>query len=189
MYPKSIRYETRFPCIGSRAMPHSTSYTKSGLTSFRQLQRFPETPVSSLEEHQFQNKSREKLISAQQFEEAPYTPNHVEMKADSLTSTEKVCQLSTSTSSGGFPQHYICERDAEVAVSSEWTPRCPDSRDGRIFLQGFDCRLIFHLTRCRDFYIPCGHPRESPTSPPHLDRRPHIPLIHREASAVQCFKR
>ena len=54
MYPKSIQVEPHFPCIGSIAIQHSTSYTTSGLTYFRKIQRFPETPISSLEEHQFQ---------------------------------------------------------------------------------------------------------------------------------------
>ena len=40
--------------IGSRAIPHSPSNT-SDLTSFRQLQRFPENTVPSLEEHWLQH--------------------------------------------------------------------------------------------------------------------------------------
>ena len=54
VYPKSTQDEAHFPCIGSIDISHSTSYTPSGLTSFRKIQRFPETPISSLEEHQFQ---------------------------------------------------------------------------------------------------------------------------------------
>ena len=63
----------------------------SGFTSFRQLQRFPETPVSRLEEQQFQHSNSRK---------APCPANHLKMRADSLASTEEVWQLSTSTSSG-----------------------------------------------------------------------------------------
>ena len=48
VYPKSTRDEAHLPFIGSIAIPCSTSYRTSGLTSFRKLQRFPETPVSSL---------------------------------------------------------------------------------------------------------------------------------------------
>ena len=51
VYPKSTRYEADFPFIGSIAIPCSTSYRTSGLTSFRKLQRFPETPVSILYEY------------------------------------------------------------------------------------------------------------------------------------------
>ena len=51
VYPKSTRDEAHFPFIGSIAIPCSTPYRKSGFTSFRKLQRFPETPVSSLYEY------------------------------------------------------------------------------------------------------------------------------------------
>ena len=51
VYPKSTRDEAHFPFMGSIAIPCSTSYRTSGLTSFRKLQRFPETPVSSLYEY------------------------------------------------------------------------------------------------------------------------------------------
>ena len=50
--PKSSRDEAHFPHMGSIAILCSTSYKASHLTSFRKLQRFPETPISSLEEHQ-----------------------------------------------------------------------------------------------------------------------------------------
>ena len=50
-YPKSTRDESHFPFIGSIAIPCSTSYRTSGLTSFRKLQKFPQTPVSSLYEY------------------------------------------------------------------------------------------------------------------------------------------
>ena len=29
----------------------------------------------------------------------------------------------------------------------EWIPRCTDSKEGRISLQGLECRLVFHLTK------------------------------------------
>ena len=51
VYPKSTRDEAQFPFIGYIAIPCSTSYRTSGLTSFRKLQRFPDTPVSSLYEY------------------------------------------------------------------------------------------------------------------------------------------
>ena len=71
----------------------------------------------------------------------------------------------------------------------EWTVRDPDSKEGRISLQWLKCRLVFHLTRWRDVWIPCGDPRESLTSLPHLDRGNHITLIPREAHGIQRFKR
>ena len=54
VYRKSNLDEANFPCIGSITIPQSTSYRTNGLTPFRKLQRFPETPVSSIEHHQFQ---------------------------------------------------------------------------------------------------------------------------------------
>ena len=65
------------------------------LDSFRQLLRFPETHVSSLQEHQFQHRNSRK---------APCTPYHLEKRADSQDSVEQVGQFSTSTSRGAFPQ-------------------------------------------------------------------------------------
>ena len=51
VHPKSTRDDAHFPFIRSIAIPSSTLYRTSGLTSFRELQRFTETPVSSLYEH------------------------------------------------------------------------------------------------------------------------------------------
>ena len=51
VHPKSTRDKPHFHFLGSIAIPCSTSYRSSGLTSFRKLQRFPETPVSSLYEY------------------------------------------------------------------------------------------------------------------------------------------
>ena len=54
VYPKSNQDEAHFPFIESIAVSHFTSYTTSVLTSFTTIQRFPETPISCLKEHQFQ---------------------------------------------------------------------------------------------------------------------------------------
>ena len=82
MYPKSIRDEARFPCIGTRDIPHSPSNMTSGLTSFRQLQRFPENTLPSLEEHEVQQSNLRK---------APHTTNHLGMRDDSLASNQEEC--------------------------------------------------------------------------------------------------
>ena len=116
VYPKSTRDEVHFPFIGSIAIPCSTSYRTSGLTSFRKLQRLTETPVSSLYEYKFQySKSRK----------GPCTPYRPNMRADSMSLTEEVSQLSTSTSGGVFPQHKECERDPVFSVSSGMDPERP----------------------------------------------------------------
>ena len=79
VYIKSTRDEAHFPFIGSIAIPCSTSYRTSGLNFFRKLRRFPDTPVSSLYEYQFQyNNSRK----------APCTPYRPKMIAHSLSLTE-----------------------------------------------------------------------------------------------------
>ena len=71
----------------------------------------------------------------------------------------------------------------------EWTKTGPDSKDGWISLQWLKFRLVFHLTRWRDVWIPCGDTRDGRRFPPHLDRGNHMPLTSREAHGIQCFKR
>ena len=51
LYPKATRDEAHFPFIVSIAILYSTWYRRSGLTSFRKLQRFPQAPVSSFYEY------------------------------------------------------------------------------------------------------------------------------------------
>ena len=69
------------PYTGYRAIPLARSYTTSGLTSFRQLTRFPETHVSSLQEHQFQHRNSRN---------APCTPYCLKKRDDSQESIEEV---------------------------------------------------------------------------------------------------
>ena len=63
-----------------------------------------------------------------------------------------------------------CNRGPQV----EWTPRCPDSKEGHVSQKWLKCRLIFHLTWWRDGRIPCGDFRESHSPPALQDRGPHI---------------
>ena len=51
VYTKLTPDEAHFPVIVSIAIPVSTAYSTSGLTSFRKLLRFSETGVSSLYEY------------------------------------------------------------------------------------------------------------------------------------------
>ena len=67
--------------------------------------------------------------------------------ADSLSLTEEVSQLSTSTSRGVFPQQYICEWDPVFSVSSGMSLRGPDTKEGPISLQWLKFRIVFNLTR------------------------------------------
>ena len=93
--PKSTQDEAHFPLICSLAIPCSTAYSTSGLTSLTNRQRFPETPVSSRYEYSYQYSNTRK---------AQCTTYRPKMRADSLSLIEDLSQLSTSTSSGVFPQ-------------------------------------------------------------------------------------
>ena len=138
VYPKSTRDEAHFPFIRSIAIPCSTSYRTSGLTSFRKLQRLTETPVSGLYVYKFQYSKSKK---------DPCTPYRPKMRTDSLSLTEEVFQLSTSTSR----EVSLSSRDVRVTLwfrsQVEWTPRGHDSKEGTISQQWLKFRLVFHLTR------------------------------------------
>ena len=138
VYPKSTRDEAHFPFIGSITIRCSTEYYTSGLTSLRKLQRFSETPGSSLYEYSFQHSSVKKV---------PCTTYRLKMRADSLSLTEEVSQFSTSTSSGVLPQQYVGERDSVLSVSSGMYRERTDLKEGQITLQCLECRLVFHLSR------------------------------------------
>ena len=138
VYPKSTRDEAHFPFVGSIAIPCSTECSTSGLTSLRKLQRFSETPASSLYEYTFLHSSAKKV---------PCTTYRLKMRADTLSLTEEVSQFSTSTSSGLFPQQEVGERDTMLSVSSGIYREWPDSKEGRISLQWLTFRLVFHVTR------------------------------------------
>ena len=138
VYPKSTRDEAHFPFIGSIAIPCSTEYSTSGLTSLRKLQRFSETPTSSLYEYSFQHSSSKNV---------PCTTYRLKMRADSLSLTEEVSPFATSTSKGDFPHQKLGERDSVLSVSSGMYHERPDSKDGWISLQWLKFRLVFHVTR------------------------------------------
>ena len=71
VYPKSNWDEAKFPCIGSIPIPRSTWYRTIGVTPFRKLHRYPETPVSSLEDHEFHYSN---------LRHVPCTPYHLWMR-------------------------------------------------------------------------------------------------------------
>ena len=138
VYQKSTRDEAHFPFIGSIAIPCSTEYSTSGLTSLRKLQRFSEITASSLYEYSFQHSSSKNV---------PCTTYRLKIRADSLSLTEEVSQFFTSTSSGVFPQQYVGERDSVLSVLSGMYRERPDSKEGRISLQWLKFRIVFHVTR------------------------------------------
>ena len=120
------------------AIPHSPSSKTGGLSYFRQLQRFPDIPVSNLEEHQFQHRNSRK---------APWMPNHLGKGADSQDSMEEVGQHSTSTSRVPFHHNRYVRGSLSLLPQVEWILRCPDSKECWISMQWFECRLVFHRTR------------------------------------------
>ena len=138
VYPKSARDEAHFPFFGSIAILCSTEYGTSGLTSLRKLQRFSETPASSLYEYSFQHSS---------VKNDPCTTYRLKMRADTLSLTEEVSQFSTSTSNVVFPQQYVGERDSVLSVSSGMYRERPDSKERQITLQWLKFRIMFHVTR------------------------------------------
>ena len=69
--------------------------------------------------------SRGISISVKQQDKDPCTPYRLEMRADSLSLTDEVSQISTSTSSGVCPQEYVCESDPVLFGSSEMDPELP----------------------------------------------------------------
>ena len=151
----------------------------SGLTSFRQLQRVPVNTVPCLEGHQVQHSNSSK---------APFTPNHLDMRADSLSLTQEECQLSTRTTRGCFSQLLLCDRDPEVAASSGMNTEFPslEARPDFPAVNQMQARVSSH--NMKGFSVPCGDPRKSPRSPPYLDRRPQFHLATRETQGVKCFK-
>ena len=138
VYPQSTRDEAHFLFIGSIAIPCSTECSTSGLTSLRKLQRFSETPASSLYEYSFQHSIVKKVLC----------PTYrLKMRADSLSLTEDGSQFSTSTLSGVFPQQYVGERDSVLSFAIGMYRERPDSKEGRISLQWLKLLLVFHVTK------------------------------------------
>ena len=138
VYPKSTQDEAHFPFIGSITIPCSTEYSTSGLTSLRKLQRFSETPASSLYVYSFQHCSAKKV---------PCTTYLLKMRADSLSLTEEVSQFSTITSRGVFNQQEVGERESVLSVSSGSYRERPDSKEGPISQQRLKFKLMFHVAR------------------------------------------
>ena len=134
----------------------------------------------SPEEHHVQHTNSRK---------APGTPNHLEMRVDSLFLTQEECNFPQAPEQEASLSYRYLRGTLSFLPQVEWTPRCRDSKYGRISLQWLECRLVFHLPRWRDVWIPYGDFRENPSSLPHFHRRPHISLKIREALVVQCVKR
>ena len=113
----------------------------SDLNSLRQLQRFPETPVSSLEEQQFQYSNGTKL----------HAPHIISRREQILwLQLKRFANFPKSPQVEAYLSSSYVRGTLGVQAQVEWTLRSPDSKEGRISLQWLECRLTFHLTRGRD---------------------------------------
>ena len=107
--PLSSPDEAQIPHIGSRTIPHSPSNTTGCLTSFNQLQRFPEHTITRLDEHRGPHSNSRR---------APCTQNHLEMRANSHSSIGEEFRCSTHTRSTAFSHLFKLETNPEVPALS-----------------------------------------------------------------------
>ena len=98
------------------------------------------------------------------------TPYRLEMRADSLSSNEEISHLSTSPSRGVFRKEYVFERDPVFYASSEMDPEMPWLERSPYVPAEASCMLIIHITRWKDFCVPCRDPTESPRPSLHLKK-------------------
>ena len=101
-----------------------------------------------------------------------------------------VYMQSTSCKMMGWMKHKLESRlPGRISILSDMQMMPPLWQKAKKNMQWLKCRFIFHLKRWRDNRIPYGDSRESHSSPPLLERGPHILLTHREVRWVHCFKR
>ena len=175
VYHKSTRDEAHFLFIGSTAILCSRSYSTSGWTSFRNYRDSLRHPSQVYMNINFSREARGKL-------HAPHIVSRWELfpclRLKRWANFPQATQVEFSLSN-----RYV--RGTQSFVSHvKWTVSFPDSKEGRISLQWLKFRLVFHLTRRRDVWIPCGDPRERRRSTPRLDRGNHIPLTPQEAHGM-----
>ena len=77
----------------------------------------------------------------------PGTPYGLEMRTDSLSLTEEVSHLSTSTSREVFPKDYVCERDPVFYASRKMDAEMPGFKRRSNFPAEASCMLIVHITK------------------------------------------
>ena len=134
VYSKLTQDETHFHSIGSVAIPRSTSYKTGGLTSFRKIQRFPETPISSLEELNFSKATGGKF-------RAP----HIIWRWELIP----CLQLKRLANFPQATQEEFSLRNMHVGstlcflLQVKWTPSCTESKEGRIYLQRLNAGSSF----------------------------------------------
>ena len=123
--------------------------------------------------------------------------NKKELHVPQMNSTWELIPWLRLKRNANFPQapqeedslSYTCVSGTRSLLpQGERTPRCADSKDGRITQQELECRLIFLCRRSMDVWVRCGEPSEIPRFLPHYERSLQIPLAPWESLGVQCFK-
>ena len=116
----------------------SPLYTTSGLTSFRQLPKFPETHVFSYRNTNFNKGTQAKLHAAHIVSRRELIPRIIlNSKANFKQAPQEEPSLSNR-----YVRGTLC-----FLSQVEWSARDPDSKEGRISLQWLQFNLVFPLTR------------------------------------------
>ena len=145
VYPKSTQDEAYFAFIGSIVIPCSTQHSTCDLTSFRKLQRFPETASQVNMNINFSTAARGKLHGRHIISRWELIPCLWLKRWPNFPQAVQV-ELSLSNR---YVRGTLC-----FLSQVERTVRGPDSKEGRISLKWLKLRLIFHLTRWRHVWIP-----------------------------------
>ena len=127
-------------------------------------------------------------ISVKQQDERPGHPNRLEMRADSLSSTEEVSHFFHKHLKRSFPLGICMWEGPCVLCFKRNGPRDALIRNSSNFPAEASCMLIVHITRWKDVWVPCRDPRKSPRPPLPLKNGPNMPLTTRKPRGVHCFK-
>ena len=135
-------------------MPHSRSYRTIGLASFGQLRDSLRHPSQIYRNTNFSLGSRGKL----------HALHIVSRRADSQDYIKEVGHIPTTPQEEPSLSNQYVRGTLNLLRHVQWIPRFPESKESRISLQWFECRLVFLLTIQRDVGIICAVPRENPMS-------------------------
>ena len=114
--PNQLEMTTKSPTLASEQCPIPHHTGRLAWLPLGNSQDYLRHPTQVYREHQFQHRNSRK---------APWTPYHLEKRADSQDSIKEAGHLPTSSSRGAFPQQSVCERDPEFAASCAVYPEIP----------------------------------------------------------------
>ena len=135
--PNQLEMTTNSPALASEQCPISPSYRTIDLASFGKLQTFAETPVSSLQEHQFQHRNSMK---------ASCTPYHLRREQIARILLKKLATSPQAPQEEPSLSNRYVRGTLNLLRHVQWIPRLPDSKGSLISLQWLECMLVFHLT-------------------------------------------